>query len=200
MFRVTIARAQLSDKDLRTNAKNELEALIKSPDQAAAIAASSTLGANAYLDKEVDRSVKALQDGLALQPDSVELNNNLAYVLCVGAKAPDKALPYAVKASEKDSGNPNILDTLGVVYLELTPPQLDKAEETLNRARSIAPDGPTRTMPTIHLIQVKLKKNARAEADALLAELKSLAETEPRVKKTYAKDIEEVTKSMQTPP
>ncbi|MFT3684061.1 MAG: tetratricopeptide repeat protein [Phycisphaerales bacterium] len=198
MFRVFIARMQLADPDLKKQAKDDLENLIKSNDQSAAVAAASTLGANAYLDKEVDRSVRALQAGLAIQPDSVELNNNLAYVLCVGDKKPENALPFAIKASEKDVGNPNILDTLGVVYLELN--QLDKAEEALNRARAIAPDGPTRTMPTVHLIQVKLKKKARSEADSLLNELKNLQDTEPRVKRMYAKDIEEVTKSMQTTP
>jgi tetratricopeptide (TPR) repeat protein len=200
VFMVNVARNQLSDKDLRPKALNDLEQLIKSPDKAAAIAAAGTLGGNAFLDKDVDRAVRALEAGLLIDGENVELNNNLAYVLCVAQKQPAKALQYALKAADKDPNNPNILDTLGVIYLELTPPQLDKAEETLNRARAIAPDGPTRTMPTVHLIQVKLKKGARAEAESLLQELKTLQETEPRVKKTYGRDIEEIIKSMQPTP
>lgn len=199
-FMVNVARAQLSDKDLRAKALNDLELLIKSNDKAAAIGAAGTLGANAYLDKDVDRSVRALQAGLAIDGENVELNNNLAYVLCVAKKEASNALPFALKASDKDPNNPNILDTLGVIYLELAPPQLDKAEETLNRARAIAPDGLSRTMPTVHLIQAKLKKGAKAEAESLLQELKALQETEPRVKKTYGRDIEELIKSMQPTP
>ena len=197
-FRVTLARARLSVPEMKASAMDDLERLIKSPDKAAAIGAASTLGANAYLVPDIDRSIRALQAGLALDGDNVELNNNLAYVLSAGAKRHADALPFALKAAEKDPNNPNILDTLGVIYMNLD--QLEKSEEVLYRARSIATDGLTRTMPTIHLIQVKMKKKLRSEADALYRELEELSKTEPRVKANYSRDIEEITKTMQANP
>lgn len=213
MFRVTIARAELGDPASRENGMSELEALCACPDKVAAGAAASTLGANKYLDavaaakkpnneKEVERlyeqAVKAFQTGLAIDPEVTELNNNLAFVLARGLNRPADALPFALRAAQKDGNNPNILDTLGVIYLQLN--DANKSEETLTRALAAATDAPTRTMPLIHMIEVKLKKNDKAAAEDLFRELKNIETTDPRVKANYSRDIEEIGKRMQTTP
>lgn len=198
IFKLSIARAQLSVPEMKLKAMDDLEVLMKSPDRSTALGASSTLGANAYLLPDIDRSIRALQNGLAMDPDNVELNNNLAYVLSQGSKRHGDALSFALKASEKDPNNPNILDTVGVIHLHLN--EYEKAEDMLTRARSVANDGLTRVMPTIHLIQVKLKKKLRSEADALYRELIELQKTDPRIKSNYGKDIEAIEKEMQANP
>ncbi|HZW07253.1 MAG TPA: tetratricopeptide repeat protein [Phycisphaerales bacterium] len=212
MFKLTILRAQLSDVAMREKAMADLEALTRSPEKPVAVGAASTLGANQYLAAEearkkndtttastrFERAVNAFQTGLGLDPDNTELNNNLAFVLAKGLNRPADALPYGIKAAAKEPNNANILDTLGVVYLMLN--DLPKTEDTLNRALSASTDGLTRTMPLIHMIDLKLKRGDRQAAESLFRELNTLQETEPRVKSSYQKDIEEITKRMQTAP
>lgn len=200
-FRLTAARGMMSernDKALRAKGYLELDNLMKSQTLAIAIGAASTYGGNAFLDGNFEEAVRVFQEGLKLDPDNIELNNNLAYVLSRGLKRHAEALPRARKAAEKDPNNPNILDTLGVIQMETS--DLDGAETTLQRARSIAPDGVSRTMPVLHLIELRLKKNDRAEADKLMRELDDLLANEPRVKATYGRDIEEIKKTMKPNP
>ncbi|HYD01288.1 MAG TPA: hypothetical protein VEB22_08685, partial [Phycisphaerales bacterium] len=211
-FKLSVLRAQLGDASMREKAMADLDALTNSPEKAVAVGACSTLGANEYLAAEdarkkndsttasmrFERAVTVFQKGLNLNPDVTELNNNLAFVLAKGLNRPADALPFGIKAAAKEPDNANILDTLGVIYLMLN--DLTKAEETLGRALSTSSDGLSRTMPLIHMIELKLKKDDRQAAESLFRELNTLQETEPRVKTSYQKDIEEITKRMQTAP
>jgi tetratricopeptide (TPR) repeat protein len=214
MFTLTLVRAKLSEPTMRDAAMSGLESLTKSPDKAVSMGAASSLGANAYLDAvnagkktpvnkaDVDahyqRAVNAFQSGLAMDSDNVELNNNMAFVLAKGMNRPADALPYATKAAAKDPNNPNILDTLGAVQSMLD--DLSNAEKTLGRALAATTDAMTRTMPLIHMVEVKLKKKDAAAAGDLYRELLNLQAAEPRIKATYGKDIEEIAKKMQPAP
>ncbi len=213
IFTLTILRARLGDATLRDGAMADLDALTRSSNTAAAIGAASTLGANAYIDgvnaakkpnntaevnRHYERAVRAFQTGLELDPDSTELNNNMAFILAKGLNRPAEALPRALKAAAKDPNNPNILDTLGAIQLLLD--DTAKSEETLNRALGAANDPVTRTMPLIHMIEVKLKKGDRQAADDLFRELTSLEATDARVKSNYHLDIEEIGKRMKPNP
>jgi tetratricopeptide (TPR) repeat protein len=74
------------------------------------------LGTIYDMQKRYDLAEKHYREALKINPDFVAAANNLAYLLAMQDKNIDEALELARKAKEKLPKDPNIMDTLGLVY------------------------------------------------------------------------------------
>ena len=81
-----------------------------------------------------------LEDSLRLDPDNALILNNLAYLLVEEANRPAEALPYAERARELSGSEPNVLDTLGWVYIRNG--RNEQAEAALKEALALQPKSP----------------------------------------------------------
>lgn len=109
-----------------------------------------------------------------------------------------EALPYAERAAEAEPNNVNILDTLG--YLQFQVGDADKAEKTFERARAQTIDSMARFMPTLHLLEIKLKKNDREKAEQLFKEVEEMYRRDPRIKRANESEMERIRKLMPSTP
>jgi tetratricopeptide (TPR) repeat protein len=87
--------------------------LEKNPKQAAP---HMLLGTIYDMQKRFDLSEKHYRSALDINPDFAPAANNLAYLLVVQNKNIDEAFELARKAKEKLPNDPNVMDTLGLVY------------------------------------------------------------------------------------
>lgn len=85
--------------------------------------------------KDVDYSINLYQKIVDKSPSDVTALNNLAWLLAE-QKQLKKALEIAKKANQIDKENPQVLDTLAVIYLKLEQPQ--DAFKTARRAFLLA--------------------------------------------------------------
>jgi|GEM_PF-1543880 len=189
-FALTISMLRIGIEAQKPQAMAELESLMGSKDKRVATTAASMMGTSLFQEGKGEQAVAVYQRGLQIDPDSVEILNNMAYVLSKGLGRHAEALPMAERAAEREPNNPNVLDTLGAVNLELN--VLDKAEELFNRARNLTPDALQRTMPTLHLAEVKMRKRDTATADILLREVAEFRRRDPRVAAQYGREIDRV--------
>src|SRR5262249_4340139 len=64
-----------------------------------------------------DEALKAYEEVLKLQPDNDVALNNLAYAKADSGTDLDQALAFAQKARQRRPNDPNVIDTLGLIYL-----------------------------------------------------------------------------------
>jgi tetratricopeptide (TPR) repeat protein len=74
------------------------------------------LGTIYDMQKRFDLSEEHYRAALDINPDFAPAANNLAYLLVSQKKNIDEALTLAQKAKEKLSNDPNVMDTLGLIY------------------------------------------------------------------------------------
>jgi tetratricopeptide (TPR) repeat protein len=189
-LRLTIAMERAQLEGAKAAALAEMQALADVPEKRVAVASCSILGSQHFQDKQFELAVAAYQKGLSLDPENVELKNNLAFVLSKGLKRHREALPLAEQAAATDADNPSILDTLGTIQMELG--KLEEAQTAFERARAATADPIARTMPTVHLAELKLRQRDTTPADMLLRELDDLELREPRVKAQFGEEIQRV--------
>jgi len=60
---------------------------------------------------------KAYQNVIEIQPDNVEALNNLAYLEADGGVDLDQALAHAKQAQQKRPNDPNVMDTVALIYI-----------------------------------------------------------------------------------
>jgi tetratricopeptide (TPR) repeat protein len=106
-----------------------------------------------YVTGDFNAAAAAYRLGLTVAPSDPELNNNLAYTLAKHLNQPQSALPYATRAAELAPLNANVLDTLGLIYLELK--RYTQADSTFQRALDGARTDLERVPVLAHLAQAK---------------------------------------------
>jgi tetratricopeptide (TPR) repeat protein len=89
---------------------------------------------------QLDAALAVLEDILRLNPDNPVVLNFLAYLLVDEANRPVEALPYAERARELSSSEPNVLDTVGWVYIKNG--RNEQAEAALKEALALQPKSP----------------------------------------------------------
>lgn len=117
-----------------------------------------------------EEAVAAWGRALALNPDDVASNNNIAFVLAGDLDRPGDALPYAQRAYGLAPQSPEIADTYGYVLGRAGRPA--DAERVLRAALSVRP------LPAlhIHLGEVLVLQSRSAEARAQFEAGKALAQ------------------------
>jgi tetratricopeptide (TPR) repeat protein len=84
---------------------------------------------------------KSYEDVIKLQPDNVEALNNLAYLKADGNVDLDQALTYAKQAQQKRPNDPNVMDTVALIYIRKN--LTDDSLRLLRELVSQKPDNPT---------------------------------------------------------
>ena len=109
----SLARIYLADKNEEKAIAQYQAVLDKNPQQAGP---HMLMGIIYDVQKRYDLSEKHYRSALKVDPDFAPAANNLAYLLTIRDKAIDEALGLARKAKEKLPEDPNVMDTLGLVY------------------------------------------------------------------------------------
>ena len=116
-----IARVKLNSGDLIgavEDAKESAEMATQEEDPEAAeawlVAGNIAISAN-----QPTEAISAWEESLSLNPNQPLTTNNIAYVLSDKLGEHERALPMAKAAADASPLNPQILDTLGTVYLAL---------------------------------------------------------------------------------
>ena len=87
---------------------------------------------------------KSYEDVIKIQPDNVEALNNLAYLKADGGVDLDQALAYARKAQQKRPNDPNVMDTVALIYI-----RKNLTDDSLRLLRDLVSQKPEN--PTFHL-------------------------------------------------
>ena len=108
-----LARIYLADKKEDQAIDQYTAILAKDPKQ---LSAHMMLGTIYDVQRRFDMSEKHYRKALDLNPNFAPAANNLAYLLAAQDKDVNEALVFARKAKEKLPNDPNVMDTLGLVY------------------------------------------------------------------------------------
>jgi tetratricopeptide (TPR) repeat protein len=142
-----------------------------------------------YVTGDYARAADAYRLGLTVAPSDPELNNNLAYTLAKHLKQPQSALPYATRAAEIAPLDTNVLDTLGLIYLELK--RNTQADSTFQRALDGARTDIERVPVLAHLAQTKLQLGDRAAAMSFARQAVQLGSVTPGASDLYSTELSE---------
>lgn len=145
---------------------------------------------------EIDAAIEDFRRHVELRPDDPIGNNNLAYNLSLAGKDIEQALKSAQVAADALPQNPRVLHTLGVAQLKHG--DLEESKKNLSLALQRMPGEPDLLLDYAHVLDElgelgDARKHAesalnsadilgadfkrRAEAEALLARVKSVSET-----------------------
>jgi len=114
-----------------------------------------------------DRAVEMLRKGLERHPDDLAMVNNLALVLAHVETGRAEAETLAEVLLKRASDNPDVLDTVAVVYLRSG--KADRAEEVLSRLLELVQGGtPLWFRGKMHLAEIALARKERNKAKSIL--------------------------------
>lgn len=185
---VQIAMLRADDPSQATSALESLAGLdSRTDDPSTLIELARIRGQIYYVSGDYPAAAEAYRSGLRFVPDDIELNNNLAYTIAKHLNQPQGALPYATKASELAPFNANVLDTLGLIYMQLG--RNAQADATFARALDAATTDLERVPIHAHIAMVKqrLGDTAAASRNARLAV--QLGESTPGASQLYREEI-----------
>ncbi|HNQ21830.1 MAG TPA: tetratricopeptide repeat protein [Phycisphaerae bacterium] len=109
-----------------------------------------------------DDARAAYEEALRYRPDDLIALNNMAYILAEELKQPQRALPYAQQAAVVGD-NPEVLDTLGWIYVGLG--RLQPAIAELSKSVRLGPDAP---LSYYHLAEAYRRAGQFREAQDVL--------------------------------
>jgi len=102
---------------------------------------------------------KTYEDVIRLQPDNVEALNNLAYLKADDGIDLDQALAYAQRAQQKRPNDPNVMDTLALIYI-----RKNLTDDSLRMLRDLVSRTPNNPTFHLHLALALYQKGDRPEA------------------------------------
>jgi tetratricopeptide (TPR) repeat protein len=192
-MKLQASAVRLRDESLRSGVEKELvELASKTQDNAVRISVYKLLGSTSYGAKQWERAVEMFRKGLEVNPGDVELNNNIAFTLAKQLGRASEALPFAQKAAEAQPNNPTILDSLGVVQLEMK--SFEDAERTLSRALALATQDTDRAAILIHLANARVELKRSRDAQELLDKAREVMDNNQVVKRAWEEDLKKVQK------
>jgi Flp pilus assembly protein TadD len=102
---------------------------------------------------------KTYEEVIKLQPDNVEALNNLAYIKADNGVDLDQALAYAQRAQQKRPNDPNVIDTLALIYIHK-----NLTDDSLRMLRDLVSKTPSNPTFHLHLALALYQKGDRPEA------------------------------------
>ena len=102
---------------------------------------------------------KTYEEVIKLQPDNVEALNNLAYIKADNGVDLDQALAYAQRAQQKRPNDPNVIDTLALIYIHK-----NLTDDSLRMLRDLVSKTPGNPTFHLHLALALYQKGDRPEA------------------------------------
>lgn len=102
---------------------------------------------------------KTYEEVIKLQPDNVEALNNLAYIKADNGVDLDQALAYAQRAQQKRPNDPNVIDTLALIYIHK-----NLTDDSLRMLRDLVSKTPANPTFHLHLALALYQKGDRPQA------------------------------------
>jgi Flp pilus assembly protein TadD len=102
---------------------------------------------------------KTYEEVIKLQPDNVEALNNLAYLKADDGVDLDQALAYAQRAQQKRPNDPNVIDTLALIYI-----RKNLTDDSVRMLRDLVSKKPENPTFHLHLALALYQKGDRPEA------------------------------------
>ena len=102
---------------------------------------------------------KTYEEVIKLQPDNVEALNNLAYIKADNGVDLDQALAYAQRAQQKRPNDPNVIDTLALIYIHK-----NLTDDSLRMLRDLISKTPNNPTFHLHLALALYQKGDRPQA------------------------------------
>jgi tetratricopeptide (TPR) repeat protein len=102
---------------------------------------------------------KTYEEVIKLQPDNVEALNNLAYLKADDGVDLDQALAYAQRAQQKRPNDPNVIDTLALIYI-----RKNLTDDSVRMLRDLVSKKPENATFHLHLALALYQKGDRPEA------------------------------------
>jgi tetratricopeptide (TPR) repeat protein len=115
-----------------------------------------------YGGGEYELAAQAWKQGIEQFPEDWGIANNLAYTYTKFLNKHEEALPLAEAASKAIPDSPDILDTLGVVYLNLN--RNEDAGRTLERAGQLARTSVSTLTIAVHYVEALRRLNRNEDA------------------------------------
>jgi tetratricopeptide (TPR) repeat protein len=182
---------RLQDGTTKTQAISALEGLARSAtDKRLQAAAWAALGTLAYQERDWDVALERFGKGLEADPDNIELNNNIAFILATRKNKGAEALPFAQKAVAAFPLSSGFRDTLGVSHLMAG--DLPAADRELRRALNLAVNDTERAPIYIHMARLRHAQGNALDARRMLNQAQELALRVEAVRNAYDQDIKDV--------
>ncbi len=102
---------------------------------------------------------KSYEDVIKIQPDNVEALNNLAYLKADSGVDLDQALAYAQRAQQKRPSDPNVMDTVALIYI-----RKNLTDDSLRLLRDLVTQKPENPTFHLHLAMALYQKGDRPQA------------------------------------
>lgn len=148
-----------------------------------------------YLDSPIqdyEKSAAFNKQALELNPNALDVTNDLAYTLAEDLGRPAEGLPYAERAVALAPDTPTVLDTLGWVYYAMG--RNEDAARTLQRAvdRAQGRDNSDEYIAIVHLGIVKAELGDTRAAQQLLSRAETLLKLDPTIRNYYPTALDEL--------
>jgi len=197
LYAVLLARLEAQDPANQDSVIARLSQIdTDAADPATLIDAYRLLGGLLYIKKQYVEAADVFRKAVALAPEDLEFNNNLAYVLARNLNDPQGALEPAKKAAQLSPSSADVLDTLGWVYFKLN--QLSQAQATLNQALNNAQTDAQKTPALLHLAQTLYTQKQYDRARRNAEGAKALIERSNALKQQFGDQLEQVMKMLDT--
>jgi tetratricopeptide (TPR) repeat protein len=134
-------------------------------------------GAALYSHDRFERAAEIMASALTEFPEDSEICNNLAYTLAKKLNKPQDALPLAERALAKRPDSPDVMDTVGLVYLLVGRTQ--DAIDILNKALPMAQSPQAAVTIAIHLAEAFQASGQNNEAKSALDRAEAILQSNP---------------------
>ena len=151
----------INDGQAKQKAEDILRMVLRN--ESDSIGAMATLAILLQTSGRLDESVPLYQRVLELQPDNVDVINNLAWLMCEDKGMLQEALELAQRGLMIDPNHIDLIDTRGAIYYKMG--EFDKAVEDFTTCIELYPIGtPTAIGSHFHLAKTfkKLGQNVKA--------------------------------------
>lgn len=174
---VFTAQRQLArdlDRDGAMSTLNRLATDASAP-ETVRVLAYRAIGNERFEHEDFEGAVEAWRAGLAVTPDSWEMNNNIAYTLSAELGQHEEALKLAENAVSKDPSRSEPYDTLAGIYIQLD--RFDEAAQMINLGEQRARSYTSRVTMTITRAKLASARGEKEEARRLLKNARALLRT-----------------------
>lgn len=152
------------------------------------------LGGLYYLRNDYQSAAGIYQEGLALVPNELEFNNNLAYIRAIHLDDAQGALAPAEKAVQLAPTDSNALDTLGWVYFHIG--RLSQARATLSQAVEKASTPAERLPALIHFSEALIAQSEFSQARRNAQSARDILDRSPALKTQYGEQLDALMKKI----
>lgn len=140
---------------------------------------------------DVEGAAEEGRQALAINPNDLELLNNVAFYLAKYLDRVDEAVPFAERAAELAPENADVLDTVGVVYLLRG--EYSEARNFFERSLRFARTQEQRLPANVHMADATLRSGSPESARTYLeAAERLLPVVDQSVRDSYTAEIEEL--------